>query len=289
LFSEEKMKPWTARKQIRAAFANEHVRIGTRLLPGGAALRGLYATQDFAPDDYVASFHGEAVSRAEVVRLHESDQSKFEQIMEYAVATPSGGHLCPNDLDRLGAHLINHSCGPNAKWARYEQGALLVRALRPIAAGQEVTVHYGWMGLKAADEGRRHPCVCAAPLCIGTIELYVEVIRNDDGTGGPYLPPVEVSKRLLADIMNDTDANEALLHNYANSSTAMFQGAEIVSRIDRSAFLEKLREGARAAIPAALGLQARGGTPSERRLRQVARSYGVPIVGDEDPTGGLRR
>ncbi len=268
---------WTERKQIRAAFANEHVRKGTRMLPDGTTLRGVYATRAFAPDDYVASFHGTAMSREEIAPLLASDRARFEQIMEYAVATPSGGHLCPDDIDQLGAHLINHSCGPNAKWAQYEQGALLVRAIRPIAIDQEVTVHYSWAGIKAAAEDRRHACACNAPMCLGTIELYVELIKNDDGTGGPHLPLEEISRRLLADILNDTDANEALLCHYAKSSMNLFMGATILSQIDRSAFDKKLRDGARVAVAAAHAVQAKGRKPSERRLHQIARRYDVPV------------
>ncbi len=273
------MKPWTERKQIVSALKNEHVRIGERELPGGARLRGLYATKDFAFGDYVAAFHGRVISREQLMTLHGTDRALFETISEYAVWSKSeNGHLYPEDVGRLGAHLINHSCGPNAAWGQFERGALLVRAVKPIAAGEELTVFYGWLGVKAAIENNRHPCACGATFCAGTVELYVEFNDNGDGTGGPYLSPEEVSKRLLADIMNDTDEHEGLLLRYARESLNMIHGAEELAPLDLAAFGDKLQEGARAAVWAARRLQAHGRVPSEHRLRKIVRDHDVPAT-----------
>ncbi len=269
------MKPWTKQRQIAAALTNADVRIGERVLPDGTRLRGLYAARAFAPDDYVASFHGQVISRAMFAGLHSTDRARFEKVAEYALGTPEDGHLMPDDLDALGAHLINHSCGPNTKWGHTERGARLVRAIRPVAAGQELTVHYGWLGIKAAHEGSWHPCACDAPMCVGTIELRVEMIREGD-TGGPRLAPEEVAARLLADILNDTDAHEALLCRYGTDSMDLFIGAEVISRLDPVAFFNKLRGGARTAILKALALKAQGRAVSERRLHQIMRTYRLP-------------
>jgi SET domain-containing protein len=173
-----KQKPWTARNQIASALRNAHVRIGQT-----GAGRGIYATRDFAIGECVASYHGRVIAREELAALHGSDRAQYDLVNEYAVATPSGGHLYPEDLNAIGAHLINHSCGPNAQWGEYERGALLVRATRPIAAGDEITVHYGWLGIKAAIEDRRHVCVCKAPYCTGTVELHVEWWKHDGEEG----------------------------------------------------------------------------------------------------------
>ncbi len=271
------MKPWTERTQIASALKNEHVRIGERELPGGGRLRGLYALKDFAFGDYVASFHGRVIAREKLMALRETDRALFETISEYAVwNSKARGHLYPEDVGRIGAHLINHSCGPNTKWAQIERGALLARALKPIAAGEELTTFYGWVGMKAAMEKSWHPCACGAPFCAGTVELYVEFDDHGDGTGGPYLSPEEAGRRLLADIMNDTDAHEALLYRYADESHTMTHGTEILTRVDPIAFAEKLREGAHAAVATARRLQATGRALSERRLGQIVRDHKVP-------------
>jgi hypothetical protein len=273
------MKLRTESEKIAAALKNKDVRVGDRQLPDGQRLRGVYARKFFAPGDYVASFHGSVVSREGLVELFKTDPALFARVVEYGVGhTPTGGHLYPDDVEELGGHLINHSCGPNADWAQYEKGALLVRAVKPIAAGQEITVHYGWVGVKAAVEKSWHPCACGAPFCTGTIELRVEYNDYDDGTSSTYLPPEEVAKRLLADIANDTDANEQLVHRYEQESVSMLHGAKVVAGFDRSAFLEKLQMGARVAVAAAgHGLKA-GFKVSGRRLREIAVAYDVPEV-----------
>ena len=266
------MKPWTERKQIASAMRNEHIRIGQR-----GPLRGIYATKDFAAGDYVASFHGVIITRDQLFTFRESEPALFEKINEYAVwHTQAQGHLYPTDIDKPGAHLIDHSCGPNAKFGRYERGAQLVQAVKPIKADDEITVHYGWLGIKAAYENNRHPCACQAPLCVGTIELRVELLDYGDGTGGPDLSREEIAKRLLADICNDSDDNEALLHRYATSALDMMRGVKIAAKLDPIAFHEKLREGAHAAVLTAMHLRETGRTISATRLRQIVRAYNVP-------------
>jgi hypothetical protein len=273
------MKPRSEADKIAAALKNKDVRVGERQLPGGQSLRGVYARRYFAPGDCVASFHGSVVSREQLVGLFKTDPALFARIVEYGVGhKPTGGHLYPEDVDALGGHLINHSCGPNADWAEYEKGALLVRAVKPIAAGQEITIHYGWVGLKAAVEKSWHPCACGAPFCTGTIELRIEFNDYGDGTSGPYLPPEEVARRLLADIANDTDANEQLVCRYEHESVSMLHGAKVVAGLDRSAFLEKLQLGACVAVAAAGRGQKAGFKVSDRRLREIAVAYDVPEV-----------
>jgi hypothetical protein len=271
------MKPWTIRNQIASALKNEHVRIGQRQLQDGSHLRGIYATRSFAPGDYVASFHGRVISRAELVKLHQTDRPLFEKINEYAVWYEPKGHLFPEDIDQMGAHLINHACAPNARWAHVEQQAMLVVAEKPITEGQEVTVHYGWMGIKAAYEGRQHPCACGVQFCVGTVELNVEMIDHGDGTKGPYLSPKEVGRRLLVDIVHGTDDNERLVHRYGRSATDMIvgAGAYVVAKVDPDAFFAKLQEGARAAVSVARLWQQAKGPVSERRLAAIARAYKV--------------
>jgi hypothetical protein len=266
------MKPWTARKSLLSALKNADVHIGERITPSGA-LRGLYAARAFKTGDFVASFHGNIITRKELVGLGETNRPLFDRINEYAAATPDHRHIYPIDLDAKGAHLINHSCGPNAKFDLLEHGALLVRALRPIASGDEVTIHYGWVGVKAAMEKSWHPCSCRTPYCTGNIELKIEFLDYDDGTCGPYLPPEEVKKRFLADIINDTDVNEDVLYGYMENSFSMIHGAQSIAEINRDAFFNKLRDGAAEAI-----VEAGNNYPkaaSARRIVQLTKRYDI--------------
>ena len=275
------MKPWTAKKQIAAALANEDVRIGERETPEGK-LRGLYAKRAFKAGDYVASFHGKVITRERLFELHKEDRALFDRVNEYAVlSTELDGHLYPEDVNAVGAHLINHACGPNAEFAEVEHGAMLVRAIKPIAEGEELTIHYGWTGVKAAFEKKRHACACGAPFCCGTVELAIEILEEDDGQGGvmagPFLPPEEVRKRFFADICNDTDKNESLLWKYAKNSTSMLYGAKVMQPIDPIMFGLKLRAGAEVAIRAARMAKADGRAMSARRMRAIEERYDVKL------------
>jgi hypothetical protein len=266
-----KQQPWTARKRVVSALRNEHVRVEER--PGVG--RAVFAARAFSPGECVASYQGRVITRAQLAVLHGSDRPLFESVTEYAVSSSSGDFLYPENLDAAGAHLINHSCAPNAQWAEYERGALLVRATRPIAEGEEITIHYGWVGIKAAKEKNWHTCVCAAPFCVGTIELRVEWVEED---GGPFLAEEEIARRLFADIVNDTDDHEAVLLRYARGSSEMTpDGTTVPSSLDPGAFLDKLRGCAHAAVRAALHSRTLGKTVSDRRLRQIAATYGVPL------------
>lgn len=278
-------------KAMGAALTNANVRIGTRETPSGP-LRGIYATRPFSRGEWVCSFHGRIVPRDELARAFEKDKPLFESIVEYGVQPGNvpGAHLYPNDLDDLGAHLINHSCGPNSDWDRMAHGAMLVKATRPIAEGEEVTIHYRWVGAKAAMEGTQHACSCQAPYCAGTIELkleYIVVEEDADGRrmGGHYLPPEEVKNRLLADILNDAEENESAVLNYPKNLTGMIMaldgGAAPEMQVDEAAFREKLRVGAAMAarelatvIVPEMRSGKRRGRPSLRRLTEIASRYG---------------
>jgi hypothetical protein len=268
-----KQQPWAQKKRVALAMRSEHVRVGAREGVG----RGLFATKAFAAGDAVTAYRGRVISGDELTALFQADKARFDHVNEYIVATPSGGFLYPDDLAAPGAHLINHSCGPNAKWGEWEHGALIVRAVKPIAEGEEITVHYGWIGVKAAKEKSWHTCKCGAPCCAGTIELRVEWVddETDLDAGGPLLSEEEVGMRFLADIVNDTDEHETLVRTYQRDSHKATPGATILQGIDPETFFEKLRAAAEAAVYAALHTEIGAKRKSDRRLRQIMMRYGA--------------
>jgi SET domain-containing protein len=70
------------------------------------------------------------------------------------------------DTSEPGGWLCNHSCAPNA--AIYSDGAGRIQCTKPVVAGQEVTIFYGWVTL---NEPERDPCHCGAPSCRGFINF----------------------------------------------------------------------------------------------------------------------
>jgi len=73
------------------------------------------------------------------------------------------------------ARFINHSCAPNCE-AELDEERIWIKALRDIAAGEEVTFNYGYDYVDYQD----YPCRCGAPDCVGFIvaEEFFDEIRK---------------------------------------------------------------------------------------------------------------
>ena len=107
-----------------------------RPVPGKG--RGVFATRDIGDGDEIEAAHVLLISAEEAERLEE---------------TPLGQHYFPwdgdDDDDWRGAvalgvvSLVNHSPTPNAGvWADHDRQRLVLEALRPIAAGEEILIDY---------------------------------------------------------------------------------------------------------------------------------------------------
>jgi hypothetical protein len=70
------------------------------------------------------------------------------------------------DTSVPGGWLCNHSCRPNA--AIYSDREGRIQCLRSIAAGEEVTIFYGWV---TENEPERDPCRCGCRGCRGFINF----------------------------------------------------------------------------------------------------------------------
>ena len=108
-----------------------------RPVPGKG--RGVFATRDLA--------EGEILDEAHVLLISAADAARLEE-------TPLGTHYFhwegDEDDDRwqgavaLGVvSLVNHSANANAGvWQDFERRLLILEALRPIAAGEEILIDY---------------------------------------------------------------------------------------------------------------------------------------------------
>jgi hypothetical protein len=76
-------------------------------------------------------------------------------------------HIVPDGV----AVLVNHSCEPNCTVViRAGAKEIELRALRPIATGEEITVDYDTFEYEVAHLGG--PCRCGAPRCRGRVAGY---------------------------------------------------------------------------------------------------------------------
>lgn len=79
-----------------------------------------------------------------------------------------------------GAEFINHSCDPNLRW-RQQGGHVLCQSVRPIAAGEELTLDYHF-----SSKVPKLPCRCGSPRCRGSInalETQAQSPRNYHRSG----------------------------------------------------------------------------------------------------------
>ena len=119
--------------------------------------RGLFALSAVPARRKLGELGGELISEREARRRARAAGESIK-IVEFGDgtaldATHGGGPF----------GYVNHSCEPNA-FMRRHRGRVEFYALRPIAAGDEVTCDYG----ETHHDGRL-PCRCGSPRCRGSL------------------------------------------------------------------------------------------------------------------------
>lgn len=116
---------------------------------------GIVALRPFAAGAMVCTVRGRIVSAATVWRYWNTDPRRGANCFRY----DADHYLDPEG--EIGAY-ANHSCDPNAGVIRTPI-RLLLRAIRPIAAGEEVTHDYST--LLGADDVWSMQCNCGSRRC----------------------------------------------------------------------------------------------------------------------------
>lgn len=117
--------------------------------------RGIVARKAFAPGAVICQIRGKIVTYNTVWRYFDSDPRRGDNCFRY----DAGHYLDPEG--GIGA-FANHSCLPNAGLMRMGS-RLMLKAIRPIAAGDEVTHDYST--LLGADDVWKMKCRCGEPVC----------------------------------------------------------------------------------------------------------------------------
>jgi hypothetical protein len=94
----------------------------------------------------------------------ESYRRRKDRAETYAFKLDEFWHL-DGSVGGSGAEFINHSCDPNLRWRRHA-GRVFCQSVRPIAAGEELTLDYHF-----SHQAPKVPCQCGAPQCRGTINV----------------------------------------------------------------------------------------------------------------------
>ena len=174
--------PWQETKKYKQAL--DHSWIEIRQTDKG---RGIFSLVDHKKGDLVAAFVGEPITIPVFATEEEADVFSHSKDAEYTMSyktTPDGFLAIRPDPDKIGGHIANHSCRPNTTITeKYRDAdALMMRAVRPIRAGDEITIDYHWH--------RRVPipCLCGSDPCTGNIGLTYTIVHapSEDGSIQSY-------------------------------------------------------------------------------------------------------
>lgn len=144
-------------KKIERALAKKgRYRLSDDLIARNSEIhgRGVFARRDIPADADLIEYVGEKISKKEATRRGRSHAVYIFVLNERRdVDGWVGGN---------GAHLVNHSCAPNAE-AVVDDDEIWIRSIREIRQGEEITYDYGFEFENYAD----YPCLCGRPQCRG--------------------------------------------------------------------------------------------------------------------------
>ena len=140
-------------------------RIQTRR--SGVHGKGVFALVDLAEGETLIEYVGEVIDWEEALRRHPHDPAHPHHTFYFHI---DEAHVIDANVGGNSSRWINHSCDPNCE-AEVDGGRVFIRALRNIAAGEELFYDYGlvidepYTAKLKAD----YPCWCGSPKCRGTL------------------------------------------------------------------------------------------------------------------------
>lgn len=140
-------------------------RIQTRR--SGVHGKGVFALTDIAEGETLIEYKGEIISWKEALRRHPHDPAQPNHTFYFHI---DDGRVIDGNVKGNASRWINHSCEPNCE-ADETDGRVFIKALRHIAAGEELNYDYGliidepYTPALLAD----FPCWCGSDECRGTL------------------------------------------------------------------------------------------------------------------------
>lgn len=140
-------------------------RIQTRR--SGVHGNGVFAVQDIPKGETLIEYKGEVIDWKEALRRHPHDPAQPNHTFYFHI---DDKRVIDGGVKGNAARWINHSCEPNCE-ADEHKGRIFIKALRDIAAGEELNYDYGlvidepYTPQLLAD----FPCWCGCASCRGTL------------------------------------------------------------------------------------------------------------------------
>ena len=125
---------------------------------------GCYTTSPIRKGAHVAEYTGPRLSKSE------ADACYDDLPITYLFGLGDGSTVIDGHCMAM---FINHSCDPNCE-THEQRGRVWIKAIRNIAAGEEITYDYC---LYDGDEDDA-VCNCGAPSCRGTMYSEEEILRR---------------------------------------------------------------------------------------------------------------
>jgi len=137
---------------------------------------GVFALQDIAEGETLIEYKGELITWKEALRRHPHDPSQPNHTFYFHI---DDKRVIDGGVKGNAARWINHSCEPNCE-ADEEAGRIFIRALRNIAAGEELSYDYGLIIDEPMTKELKaeFPCWCGSEHCRGTLLAPKEKKKN---------------------------------------------------------------------------------------------------------------
>lgn len=140
-----------ARKKAQPRIDPRHARFRLKIGESPIHRWGVFAAERIPARRNVIEYLGELVNPVESYRRTR------DRAETYAFRLDEFWRI-DGSVRGSGAEFINHSCSPNLRWRR-SGSRVLCQSLRPIAAGEELTLDYHFPAKSA-----KVPCRCGSPL-----------------------------------------------------------------------------------------------------------------------------
>jgi uncharacterized protein len=153
-----------AKPQASAAAGGRRIQVRRSGVHG----KGVFAVKPIEPGDTLIEYTGEVIPWQEALDRHPHDPSQPDHTFYFQL--DDGERVIDALYGGNAARWINHACEPNCE-ADEEAGRVFIKALRPIAPGEELFYDYRL----SIDERltpslkKRFECRCGADNCRGTM------------------------------------------------------------------------------------------------------------------------
>jgi SET domain-containing protein len=129
--------------------------------------KGVFALAAIARSELICEYKGERVPWVVAMRRSPRDATQPDHTFFFDLGN---GFVIDGAVGGNSARWINHSCDPNCE-PELDGDRIFVRAMRRIAAGDELSIDYALVGdePKTKKLRERYACRCGARNCRGTM------------------------------------------------------------------------------------------------------------------------